>query len=128
MSETIVNGIFTLAGALVGSGGLLILICFQNKKDTIRKELELQKDNLNLEIERKKETINFLKQDLVRLANQVKSYWKLEKFYSEEIAELLDKKARTKIIEFRKKVEKEDDYEKPYMTAIAADKIISKYD
>ena len=105
MNEIIINGIFTLCGAMIGTLGTGFFMYMQNKTD---KESEM------------------LRKDLVRTANQVKSYWNLENLYCEALSKAIDKKTQPLKIEFRDKVE-ELNYDRPDMTERDADKIISKY-
>ena len=97
MNETVINGLFTLAGVLLGS-----LAPYLGARDARR--------------------MAKLESLLSRLTEQVASYWELEKLYSEEIAKLADKNSRTVLNEFRDKVESEE-RERPTMTAKQADGI-----
>lgn len=97
MNDTIVNGLFALAGVLIGSAS-----SFLATRDARRMA--------------KFESL------VARLAGQVASYWELEKFYSEEVARLTGKNSKTVLNEFREKIENEE-RERPTMTAKQADSI-----
>ena len=105
MSEEIFIGLFTLVGTIAGVfiGGIFSI---RAAKIGYKKE----------EMER----------DIKDLANQVKSYWILEKKYLEQISKLSGKSKDTIMRETRKIVAK-DGYEYPRMTANDADLIRQKY-
>ena len=70
MNEIIVNGLFTIGGAMIVGLGTFIVMYMQNKRDKERKKLI---------------------QELLYTAEQVKSYWVLESFYYEELSKGSDK-------------------------------------
>lgn len=97
MNDTIINGLFTLAGVVIGSAS-----SFFATRDTRR--------------------MAKLESLIARLTGQVASYWELEKLYSEEVAKLTSRNPKTVLNEFREKVEDEE-RERPTMTAKQADGI-----
>ena len=102
MSEQIVIGLFTLAGVFLGGFFTVWAAKIGYNKVQMEKEIKL-------------------------LANQVKSYWILEKKYLEQISKLSGKSKDTIMRETRKIVAK-DGYEYPKMTANDADLIRKKYE
>lgn len=105
MNEQIIIGIFTLGGAIIGGviGGVFSLMSARvgYKKDTMEKDIRL-------------------------LANQVKSYWHLEKEYIAQIEKLGTKPKETIMRDTRKIIEN-NGYGYPNMTANGADSILRKY-
>ena len=97
MNDTIINGLFTLSGVLIGSAS-----SFFATRDARR--------------------MAKLESLVSKLAEQVASYWELEKHYSEEVATLSGKNSKTVLNEFRERVESEE-RERPTMTAKQADGI-----
>ena len=105
MNEQIVIGLFTLVGTLVGGiiGGFFSIMA---AKIGFKKE----------EMER----------DIKELANQVKSYWLLEKEYLSQLKEHSELPEKTLMENTRKIVENKGN-EYPKMTASKADSILQKY-
>jgi len=96
MSETVITGLFTLAGTFIG--GLISFLIARNTKE-----------------------INTLKSDVINLSKQVISYWNIERLYSEDISKLVSKPARTILNEYREKIESME-FERPTMTEKEAKK------
>lgn len=105
MSEQIVIVLFTLVGTLAG-GFLGGFFSVRAAKIGYKKE-EMEKD-------------------IKDLANQVKSYWLLEKEYLSQIKNLSGKSEDTIMRATRKIVENKGN-EYPKMTASKADSILQKY-
>jgi len=101
MKESIITGVFTLIGALIGA----LLTYFGNKRLVKFEEA---------------------KKDIIKLSNQVISYWHLEKEYYEVLAIQLKKPAKTIQSDFRKKVE-EKDFDRPILTENEINRIINKW-
>lgn len=97
MNDSIINGLFTLSGVLIGSAS-----SFFATRDARR--------------------MAKLESLVSKLADQVASYWELEKHYSEDVAKRSDKNSKTVLNEFRERVESEE-RERPTMTAKQADSI-----
>lgn len=106
MSEQIFIGLFTLVGTLVGGiiGGFFSI---RAAKIGYKKE-EMEKD-------------------IKDLANQVKSYWLLEKEYLSQLKEHSELPEKTLMENTRQRV-KDKGYEYPKMTASKADSILQKYE
>lgn len=100
MSESIINGVFALTGTFIG--GLISYFIARNAKD-----FKTLKSQANI------------------MANQIISYWNLERLYSEEMSKLINKPAKTILQEFREKIE-EMNIDRPTMTEKEARKIITK--
>ena len=100
MSESIINGLFTLAGTLVG--GVISFFITKSANDYKR-----------------------LKSQVNILSNQIISYWNLEKIYSEEISSTSSKSAKTILQNYRDRVE-ELGMDRPIMTEKEAKKILMK--
>ena len=100
MNESIINGLFTLAGTLVG--GLITFVIAKNAID-----------------------YKILKSHVSILSNQIISYWNLEKLYSEEISNLTSKAKKTVLQEHREKVEGMD-LVRPTMNEKEAKEILIK--
>jgi hypothetical protein len=100
MNESIINGLFALAGTLMG--GIVSYFISRNAME-----------------------MNTLKSQVNRLAKQVVSYWNLEKLYVEEISKLISKPAKTVLQDFRERIELMD-FERPTMTEKEAKKILYK--
>ncbi len=100
MSDSIITGVFTLSGALLGG-----LITYLAARDT-KKIIELRKQ------------INIL-------SRQIISYWNLEKIYSENLSNLTNKSSVTILKEYRDEVVSMD-LDRPSMTANEAIKILTK--
>jgi gas vesicle protein len=94
MSESVIIGIFTCIGTIIGILASYLISLISMKKD---KEFKMLKNNVK------------------RLAKQVISYWNLEKKYSEELGKLTSKAPKTVLQDFRSEVEN-DGYERPTMT------------
>ena len=106
MDAQIIIGLFTIGGTLVGGliGGLFSVKAAK--------------------IGYKKES---MEKDIRKLANQVKSYWLLEKEYLSQLSKAVGKSEEVLMRQTRKIVENNgNDY--PNMTAGEADKILQKYD
>ncbi len=100
MNESIINGLFTLAGTLFG--GIISYIIFKNEK--YYKKLKAKVRNLS---------------------NQIISFWNLEKLYAEELGKLNSKSTKTVLQDFRTRIE-EMGLERPTMTGNEANKILIK--
>jgi len=100
MSETIITGLFTLAGTFLG--GFISYLIARNGK-----EIKTLKVQVNI------------------LSNQVIAYWNLEDLYSKEINTLTSKAQKTVKQEYREKVE-ENGFERPTMTEKRAKEILTK--
>ena len=100
MDESIINGLFVIAGTMLG--GLISYLTSRNAKEM--KTLKTQVNNLT---------------------NQVVSYWNLEKLYSEEMSRSTSKPAITILKNFRDKVE-DLNIDRPVMTEKEAKKILNK--
>ena len=106
MDEQIIIGLFTLGGSLVGGliGGLFSVKAAK--------------------IGYKKES---MERDIRKVANQVKSYWLLEKEYLSQLSKAVGKSEEVLMRQTRKIVENNgNDY--PNMTAADANTILQKYD
>ena len=106
MDAQIIIGLFTIGGTLVGGliGGLFSVKAAK--------------------IGYKKES---MEKDIRKVANQVKSYWLLEKEYLSQLSKAVGIPEETLKRQTRKIVENNgNDY--PNMTAGEADKILQKYD
>ena len=106
MDEQIIIGLFTIGGTLVGGliGGLFSVKAAK--------------------IGYKKES---MEKDIRKLANQVKSYWLLEKEYLSQLSKAVGKSEEALMRQTRKIVENNgNDY--PNMTAADANTILQKYD
>lgn len=106
MSEQIIIGLFTLAGTIAG-GFLGGFFSVRAAKIGYKKE-EMEKD-------------------IKDLANQVKSYWHLEKEYLSQIKELSGKSEET-IMKNTRKIVANNGNDRPSMTASKADSILRKYE
>ena len=100
MPESIITGLFTLAGTLLG--GLISYLIARNTKE-----------------------IKTLKYQVNILSNQVISYWNLEELYSKEISTLTSKAQKTVKQVYREKVE-EIGFDRPTMTENKAKEILIK--
>ncbi|MDR0926949.1 MAG: hypothetical protein LBO69_04200 [Ignavibacteria bacterium] len=98
MNDTIINGIFSLSGVLVG--GLFMYLATKYDKDNMR-----------------------LRNKMDKLSSQVASYWHLEKLYSDELSKHISKPPKTILQEYRDKIE-EKGYERPTMTENGTKKYI----
>ena len=94
LTETIINGIFTLAGASIG----VLYTWLNNRKDRNA-------------------------QNVIKLVAQVTSYWQLEKLYCKAISDLTNQKERTVMQDYRDKVE-DMEYERPTLTEREARKML----
>ena len=106
MDEQIIIGLFTIGGTLVGGliGGLFSVKAAK--------------------IGYKKES---MEKDIRKVANQVKSYWLLEKEYLSQLSKAVGKSEEALMRQTRKIVENNgNDY--PNMTAADANTILQKYD
>ena len=101
MNDTIVNGLFTITGGLIGFAGTF----FTTRNSRLMAKLESL---------------------ISKLAEQVASYWELEKLYSEEVSRLSNKNASTILRDYREKVVK-NGRERPTMTAAEADGIVKRH-
>ena len=82
MDSTIINGIFTLLGVILGG-----VVSYFTSKD------EKERNALNRQINELSARNASLQKDIIRLCNQVASYWHIEKAYADEVATLTHKKA-----------------------------------
>lgn len=106
MDAQIIIGLFTIGGTLVGGliGGLFSVKAAK--------------------IGYKKES---MEKDIRKVANQVKSYWLLEKEYLSQLSKAVGKSEEALMRQTRKIVENNgNDY--PNMTAADANTILQKYD
>ena len=106
MDAQIIIGLFTIGGTLVGGliGGLFSVKAAK--------------------IGYKKES---MEKDIRKVANQVKSYWLLEKEYLSQLSKAVGKSEEVLMRQTRKIVENNgNDY--PNMTAADANTILQKYD
>lgn len=106
MNEQIVIGLFTLAGTIAG-GFLGGFFSVRAAKIGYKKEK--------------------MEKDIKELANQVKSYWNLEKEYLSQIESLSGNSQKT-IMESTRKIVESNGNEYPKMTAKEADSILRKYE
>jgi hypothetical protein len=100
MSDSIITGVFTLSGTILG--GLISYLIARNTRE-----------------------IKILKSQVSILSNQIISYWNLEKLYSEEISNVTSKAQKIVLQEHREKIE-EMDLERPTMTEKEARRILIK--
>ena len=100
MNESIISGIFTVIGAIVGVAGTIIAT-------------KLSERNSNL------------KNKLKQMARQVEAYWTLEELYSKEFGKLSNTPQKTVKENFRTKIE-ESGVERPTMTANKAKEIVKE--
>ncbi|MEZ5538996.1 MAG: hypothetical protein R3E63_03345 [Pseudomonadales bacterium] len=100
MSDTILTGIFALAGTMIG--GLLTYMAARVDHRWKR-----------------------AKKHIGQLCDQVTSYYQLEQIYKEELAQLDPQKRSPKTImeDMRSRVSQSGEYERPMMTSLAANKI-----
>ena len=100
MPPEIVSGLFTVVGLLAGG----LITYFTTRVDR-------QWDRA--------------KRDIVRLCEQVSSYYQLEQLYKEELASLDPERrsARTIMEQMRTRVTDSGAYERPEITSVGADKI-----
>ena len=105
MSEQIVIGLFTLVGILAGGflGGFFSVRAAKIGYNKVQMEKEIK-----------------------FLANQVKSYWLLEKEYLSQLEKHTGLPAKT-LMEKTRKIVKNNGNEYPYMTAYDADSILRNY-
>lgn len=101
MSEQIVIGLFTLAGVFLGG----FFSVWAAKIGYNKEKME---------------------RDIKDLANQVKSYWQLEKVYLSQLEKHTGLPPKTLMKNARKSVEK-NGYEYPKMTEKKADSILRNY-
>ena len=101
MSDSIITGLFTLSGTLLG--GIITFL-----------------------IQKKSDEFNRLKSDVKMLSRQIIAYWNLEKMYSEELGAKTSMAKKTILQNFRDKVEKAG-IERPTLTEKEAKKILEKY-
>ena len=102
MSEQIVIGLFTLAGVFLGGFFTVWAAKIGYNKVQVEKEIKL-------------------------LANQVKSYWLLEKEYLSQLEKHTGLPAQT-LMKKTRMIVKNNGNEYPYMTAYDADSILQKYE
>lgn len=100
MNESVISGIFTVIGAIVGVAGTIIAT-------------KLSERNSNL------------KNKLKQMARQVEAYWTLEELYSKEFGKLSNTPQKTVKENFRTKIE-ESGVERPTMTANKAKEIVKE--
>jgi len=101
MSEIFYTGFFTLTGTIAGG-----LLTYWGNRHIVKHE------------EAKKE--------ILKLSNQVISYWHLEKEYYSVLSKYLEQSPQKTQLDFRKKVE-ENDFDRPIMTENDIKKIILKW-
>lgn len=106
MSEQIIIGLFTIAGTIAG-GFLGGFFSIRAAKIGYKKEK--------------------MEKDIKDLANQIKSYWHLEKEYLSQIKELSGKSEET-IMKNTRKIVANNGNDYPRMTANEADSILRKYE
>ena len=100
MNDTILTGIFALAGAMIGGVTACIAANIGHRRELALKHIR-------------------------RLCEQVSAFYQLEQLYKDELA-MVDPQGRSskKILEeMRSKIEQSGEYERPEMTSVAADKI-----
>lgn len=109
MADNVISAVLALVGVLFGS--LTTWLCSRDSR----------------KMERLKEENTLLKRYLCIMGDQIKSYWRLEKKYAQDLAAEKDGNKRTFLIEYRKQIVNEGG-EKPYMTADEVDKILKRCD
>jgi hypothetical protein len=114
MDSTIINGIFTLLGVILGGA-----VSYFTSKD------EKERNALNRQINELSARNASLQKDIIRLCNQVASYWHIEKAYSDEVATLTHKKSGGVLKARRDRIEKRG-YERPIMTENDTREIVNK--
>ncbi len=91
MVDSIINGLFALVGTVIGGAVTWLVSRDKRRSDKMYKTLML-------------------------FSEQIKSYWYLEKLYSNDMASLKSSSEKTIQMQYREKVEKMG-YERPTMTA-----------
>ena len=114
MESVIINGIFTLAGVFIGG-----IISYLTARDT--KEVAA----FNRQIQELQEKNDSLKNTIIKLCNQVSSYWNIEKAYSEELSKVKNYKAATILKKKRDDIENLG-FERPTLTSNDVNKILEK--
>ena len=102
MDPSVYNGLFAIAGAAVGGGCTVAATLIERRWSTA-------------------------KRDIRNLADQVASYYQLERLYKEEIAELTGKASKTIMEQMRARVMEDGTYVRPTMTSTEAMKLLSKW-
>ena len=102
MDPSVYNGLFAIAGAAVGGGCTVAATLIERRWGTA-------------------------KRDIRNLADQVASYYQLERLYKEEIAELTGKASKTIMEQMRARVTEGGTYVRPTMTSAEAMKLLSKW-
>lgn len=114
MESVIINGIFTLAGVFIG--GVISYLTARDKKEVAA---------LNRQIKELQENNNIHKTQIISLCNQVSAYWNIEKAYSEEIASITQKNAKT-ILQKRRDSIAAKGFVRPSLTSNDVNKILEK--
>ena len=104
METAIINGLFTLAGVLIGS--FVSWLCARDAK----KMDELKGDNLKL------------RHNLKKMGEQIKSYWTLERMCAHELSKHIGKNEETILKDNRQIIESRG-FERPTMTSNDVDNI-----
>ena len=102
MDPSVYNGLFAIAGAAVGCGCTVAATLIERRWSTA-------------------------KRDIRNLADQVASYYQLERLYKEEIAELTGKASKTIMEQMRARATESGTYMHPAMTSAEAIKLLSKW-
>lgn len=105
MDNSVIIGVFTLFGALIGGASAIISARFNRKWEQARHEIP-------------------------RLCREVAAYHKLEEFYKDEVASLRPGHPAAKTVqeEMRTRVERIGDFIRPKMTANEANKICEMWE
>ena len=114
MESVIINGIFTLTGVVIG--GIMSYITSRDEKE---------QNALNRQIKELQDKNNLLHKEIIKLCNQVAAYWRIEKAYSEEVAQHTKQKAKS-VLEKRRDNIEQNGYERPTMTEKGTRDILEK--
>lgn len=101
MTDTIITGIFTVGGIIIGSS-----ITYLGSR------------------ERRK--IKEAKSDIEKMSNQIKSYWHLEKLYSEELSKLKNLNQKKILEDFRTQIQNKG-LVRPTFTENETEKILDRW-
>ncbi len=99
MNESVISGVFTIVGAIVGVAGTIVATKMSERKTNFKNKLE-------------------------QMSKQIVAYWNLEDLYSEEYGKLSNTSPKTVKENFRTKIE-ELGYDRPTMTANRAREIVN---